>query len=266
LSEPRAPVWLRKPEPYRPRPDGQAFIDRSIDSFLRLLSMLRARAVESGLRFNVPLSLASVILFILLLSFSRSMLFISSTATVLLVLLSLSRAELILRVVRVALPAAIFSFLLMLPSALWGNAAAAIVISLKVFQGVAAVKLLSSTMELPDFTRGLRVFFIPDVLILVLDLTLRYVSMLGELSLEMLHALRLRSVGRIRGKTSALSGIPGTIFLRSREAAEDTRSAMECRCFTGSYGAGPAPGLHAADALLFVCDGAILAGFILAGA
>jgi cobalt/nickel transport system permease protein len=51
----------------------------------------------------------------------------------------------------------------------------------------------------------------------------------------MLYALKLRSVGRNHDKTASLSGVAGTVFLKSKEAAEEMYAAMECRGFSGTY-------------------------------
>ena len=51
----------------------------------------------------------------------------------------------------------------------------------------------------------------------------------------MLYAVQLKSIGRNREKATSLSGIVGTLFLRSRAMAEEMYAAMICRCFTGSY-------------------------------
>jgi cobalt/nickel transport system permease protein len=69
----------------------------------------------------------------------------------------------------------------------------------------------------------------------VLDITLKYIYLLGEFSLNMLYSLKVRSIGKNENKYTALSGIAGTIFIRSVEMSQEMYSAMECRGFTGEY-------------------------------
>jgi cobalt/nickel transport system permease protein len=59
--------------------------------------------------------------------------------------------------------------------------------------------------------------------------------MLGEFTLNMMYALKLRSVGKNKNKYTSLSGIAGSMFIKSKEMAEDMYAAMECRGFTGEY-------------------------------
>jgi cobalt/nickel transport system permease protein len=94
----------------------------------------------------------------------------------------------------------------------------------------------------------LKIFFIPDIFIFVLDIAIKYILLLGEYTLNMLYALRLRSIGRNNNKYTSLSGIAGTMFTRSREMAEEMHAAMECRGFTGEYSRPSRFSFHLMDA------------------
>jgi cobalt/nickel transport system permease protein len=106
---------------------------------------------------------------------------------------------------------------------------------LKVISTVVVVNILSYTTKWHDITKALKFLFIPDVFILVFDITIKYIYILGEFSLEMFYALRLRSIGRNNSKYSSLSKIMGNLFLKSKEMGDEMYSAMECRGFTGEY-------------------------------
>jgi len=81
----------------------------------------------------------------------------------------------------------------------------------------------------------MKVIKLPDIFILVLDITIKYIFILGEYSINMLYALRLRSVGRNDRKHQSIPNLMGALFLKSKEMAELTYSAMECRGFDGRY-------------------------------
>ncbi|HNX60785.1 MAG TPA: energy-coupling factor transporter transmembrane component T, partial [Spirochaetota bacterium] len=134
--------------------------------------------------------------------------------------------------------AAVFSFAVLLSSVFFNGYNGwnlCIFISVKVFMSVMSVKILSATTRWDSITRALRIAPVPDIFILVLDISLRYIVMLGELTLDMFIALKLRSIGRNRAKNRALGGVAGSIFLFSRAMAEDMYAAMTCRGFTGTY-------------------------------
>jgi cobalt/nickel transport system permease protein len=141
----------------------------------------------------------------------------------------------IIKILKLSLGMAAFTFIVMLPAVFWGNSFSCIMITSKVFATITAVGLLSHTTKWGSITSALKRFLIPDIFILVLDITIKYIVMLGDFTLNMLYSLRLRSVGKNRNKYSSLSGIAGTMFLQSKEMAEEMYYAMECRGFTGEY-------------------------------
>ena len=262
------PDWLMRDEAYAPRPDRDAFIEKSIHTLLGLLAMLRRRVRDEAQRSRMDprVGLASTFLLVLLVSLSRSMVFIACVATLFLVVLSLQRGEIIRDVVTSSIAAGLFTLAIMLPSAFWGNAAGAVRLTMKALMCVASVRFFSATTEWRRVTRALASFGLPDIFILVLDITLRSLALLGELSLALLYALRLRSVGRNPAKTHALSGIAGTLFLKSRQMTEDMHAAMECRGFTGSYRAAHMPRLRVYDCLPLLIGVPLVGAFFLMGA
>jgi cobalt/nickel transport system permease protein len=105
----------------------------------------------------------------------------------------------------------------------------------KVFLSVSLVNLLSATTPWNRITEGFKFFHVPDLFILTFDLTLKYIVALGDVSLAMLEALKLRSVGRNRKKGGAVTGVLGVTFLKSRAMSEELYGAMQCRGFEGVY-------------------------------
>ncbi len=231
------PEWLLKNENYIPPPDKDTFIDKSILSLLGILSRVRAQSVHRTERFNVSavLKVAFTVLLIALLSVSGSFAFVIIVNVYLLLILSLMRADEILKILRRSLVIALFTLVILVPAAFWGNYYSMIMITPKVFATVTAVNLLSYSTRWNSVTGALKAFFVPDIFIFVLDITIKYIVLLGEFSVNMLYSLKLRSVGRNKNKYVSLSGIAGTMFIKSKEMAEDMYAAMECRGFTGEY-------------------------------
>lgn len=231
------PEWLTRAENYKPSSDKDAFIDKSILSVLSVLSRIRSQGARgrNPMQAGAAVKLPAVLLTIVLLSLSRSMAFVLAVNVGLLCLLSALRARDIAAVLRSSLAACAFTVLILMPAALLGNWYSLEMITPKVFASVTAVAILSRTTRWDGLTAALKVFFLPDLFIFVLDIAVKYILLLGELALNMLWALRLRSVGRNSGKRTSLSGIAGTMFLKSGEMAAELHSAMECRGFTGEY-------------------------------
>ena len=231
------PEWMLKDENYIPESDKDTFINKSILSILGILSRIK---VQSGYRkdsFHVSAiwKVAFTFVMIVLLSISRSFTFVIIVNVYLLLALSMMKANEILKILKVSFIVALFTFVILLPSVFLGYYYSVIMITPKVFATVLAVNIMSHTTQWNAITGALRTFLIPDIFILVLDITIKYIMLLGEFSLNLLYSLKLRSVGINNKKYSSLSGVAGTMFIKSKEMAEDMYAAMECRGFSGEY-------------------------------
>ena len=231
------PEWLSKSENYIPQSDKDTFVNKSILSLLGIISRIKAQDVTNNGKYKVNVNLNVVFTFVLivLLSISRSFIFVIIIDVYLLLILSTRQAENIIKILKVSLGMAFFTFIVMLPAVFWGSGFSCIMITSKTFATITAVSMLSDSTRWGSITSALKRFFVPDIFTLVLDITIKYIVMLGEFSLNMLYALKLRSVGKNKSKYASLSGVVGTMFIKSKEMAEDMYNAMECRGFTGEY-------------------------------
>lgn len=231
------PEWLLKDEDYTPQTDKDTFINKSILSLLDVLSRIRTQSgyKEDRFKINVTLKVAFTFILILMVSFTKNYSFTIIINVYLLAALSMMDGEEIIEVLKISLIMSIFTVVILVPDAFWGNRFSVVIITSKVFATVTAVNMLSHSTRWNAITSALKRFFIPDIFILVMDITIKYIVMLGEFSLNMLYSLKLRSVGKNHSKYTSLAGISGTMFIKSKEMAEEMYTAMECRGFTGEY-------------------------------
>ena len=68
-----------------------------------------------------------------------------------------------------------------------------------------------------------------------MDITIKYIVLLGEHSINLLFALKLRSIGITSNKYNSLTGIMGNLFIKSYKMSDEMFHAMECRGFIGEY-------------------------------
>ena len=209
------PSWMMRQENYMAPKDSDHFIGKSIMKLLGLLTVIRESPVSS------LHGTGAVMRLILLAFFLLRVIFIP--------------ANHMARVLKEALGAAVFSMLLLLPSVFMGVPRTMLTVSLKVFVSVGLISLLSALVPFNRIISALKVFHLPDMFILILDITLKYIAILGEMCLNVLTSLRLRSVGKNRKKGESMSGVLGVTFLKSREMADEMYAAMICRGFEGEY-------------------------------
>lgn len=230
------PTWLLQHEEYEPGRDHDGFIRKSILSITGVLSRFRLDDGAPGrLSPSAPAKLLFGLGFILLTSLSGNYFFVLIMLACVLVRACLLPARALRRVAAVALAAAALTFVIMLPAIFIGQSHSAVLIATKVLISVGAAMEVALTTPFNQLTGALRAFHVPDVVILTVDLALKNIVRLGEVALEVLTALKLRSVGRNRDKRASIGGVGGVVFLKTSEAATATYDAMCCRGFDGQY-------------------------------
>lgn len=258
------PEWLITTENYTPTKDKDKFISKSILSMFGLISGIRAQDTKPEELFGVHavFRVLFTLLLVVLLSLSHGFTFVLIVITYLMLLLALMPAKDIIAILKVAIVMTAFTYVILLPSAFYGNSYSITMIPPKVFATITAVNILSRATRWNNIISALKRFHIPDLIIFVLDITIKYIVMLGEFSLEMLYALKLRSVGRNKDKVTALSGVAGTMFLKSRLMSEDMYNAMACRGFTGEYKVYTKFSFKLADAIYLLINAGLIFVFI----
>ncbi len=232
----KLPEWVLHEENYKPSGDRDYFISRSL---LRIMNILRALRYQSRRQRLEKISAAGALCFVLALiifcAVARTINFLLSVLALELVILCLLEGKIIWRLIRNSLAMSLFSLIFVLPAFFMGHKALIILLPFKTFLTVTALGLLTTFFRWHDITRAMKLFRVPNVIIFILDTTLRYIVLLGEISRDMLTALKSRSVGRNQNKTLAMSGILGTVFIKSKEMSAEMYKAMICRGFTGEY-------------------------------
>ncbi len=168
---------------------------------------------------------------VILLSFSHNFAFVMTILVYTLFSLSLMKGNQILAILKISLWVSLFTFIILLPS----NKYSSVMITVKVFTTVTTINMLPHSTKWSSITGAFKFFNIPDIFILVLDIAIKYIVMLGNHALQLIWALKLRSIGKNRDKYQSLSGIAGNLFIKSVEMSKEMYSAMECRGFNGKY-------------------------------
>ena len=96
--------------------------------------------------------------------------------------------------------------------------------------------ILVMTTPAADIFKSLRVLRVPDLFIMILEMTYRYLIVLLSISIEMFEARKVRTVGPLSlGTRQAQVGYSiAALFDRSMALSEEVYQAMCARCYTGS--------------------------------
>jgi cobalt/nickel transport system permease protein len=262
------PQWLLSArEPYAPRAEKGRYLEKNVLSVLGALAALRERpgAGKDRELLRPELAFVSTFLAILLVSLSRGWFFLQTAAAFEFGCLCLLKGEIIARVIKKVLAAGAFTLAIFAPAILIGRGGGVLILYSKVLLAVLAMAVFSAATPWPSIAAAMAALRIPGIFIMTLDMTIKYISLLGGLVLNMLYALKLRSVGRDERKMSSLGGLAGTLFLKSKDAAETQYQAMECRCFSGTYITKPRSRYGWREAILVGADLVLLAAFVAFG-
>ncbi len=231
------PVWMGQREQYAPPTDGGAFALRSLRSLGRVLARLRVQRGRDGLRLPPLGKLLLLLLGLVTLSLAQNRLLILAIAALVLGWVSLLPPRTLAAILRPALGGALLALLLVLPAMLLRPSGAGnnLIVVGKVFLSVTMVSLFNQRTQWNRITAALRQLHVPGVFVFLLDLTLKYIVLLGGLMVNLLTARSLRAVGRDRHKYRSVGGVLGVTFLRASDLSRETWEAMICRGFTDDY-------------------------------
>lgn len=256
------PDWMGEKREYVPQKDRDGFLTRSLLKMMAVLARFRENGAVGVGKVSAGVKLAATLLLILLTALARNSFFVYCMLALLLIRLCFLSGKRLVAVLKGAAGAALFSALILLPSVFLGSSRSMLTVSLKVFVSAGLIGLLSISTPWNRLTAALAGFHVPDFFLFLLDLTLKYIWLLGEVCVNTLTALRLRSVGRNKAKEKAFSGVLGVTFLRSKEMEDELFDAMRCRGFEGEYRLPGKERMTGWDGLALLFLAAVLALFL----
>lgn len=138
--------------------------------------------------------------------------------------------------------------------------------SLRIGVSVSFGYVLAMTTQWTSITRALRVFKVPRLVIMLLDMTYRFIFVLCKASIEIFEARLLRTVGRISGKENRklVSGGIAHLFLKANHMGDELFCAMLCRGYHGEPVSFSYPSINRND-FLWIANNLLIALILLAG-
>lgn len=231
------PEWLLSKDNYEPKEEKNLYVEKSIFSFIKVVSIIRHDKNQGRLinSINPTLKVITTLIIIICISLSRSFtyLFILDIYVLINVFLIERKAR-----KRILLKSVIFPLVTLaalIPSMFYGNISNSLLIFQKLIITIILMNILSHNTKWNEVTKSLKLLFVPDIFIWIMDITIKYIVLLGEHSINLLYALKLRAIGITSNKYKSLTGIIGNLFIKSYRMSEEMFCAMECRGFVGEY-------------------------------
>ena len=231
--------WLLQKDKYAPKQDRDIFLSRNILTIVGILSNLRRKKNDSNswiYNVNIFLKIIFTLMFVISLSLTRTILYAVSINIYMLFFLFFVNSYERSRIIKIFFSALIFSALVVVPSLFfYSSLYNAGLLVLRISGSIMCVNVLVYSCLPHQITGSLKKWLVPDVIIMIFDLTLKYVVVLGDCAVEIFQVVALRSVGINREKSKTTFSVLGVLFLKSKIYSEDLYNAMVCRCFDGEY-------------------------------
>ena len=231
------PEWLSEKDNYVPKEEKNLYIEKSIFSLIKTISIIRQSKSQDKLVYllNPTLKMVSTILNIVFISLSRSFIYLSVVGIYVLVNLFLMEKRSRKRILIRSLIFPFITLIALIPSMFNGNVYNSLLLFQRIITTILLMNLLSHNTKWSDISKSLKLLFIPDIFIWIMEITIKYIVLLGEYSINLLYALKLRTIGKTSNKYNSLTGIMGNLFIKSYKMSEEMFHAMECRGFVGEY-------------------------------
>ena len=232
------PEWMKKTDNYVPPKDGGTFAIKTIKTIGNVMSRLKVQAGHEKKRhIPAPVKLIGLFVMIVITSACQKRIVILAIAAVILAYLCTWPAKGLWGILKPPLAASALAFVLFLPAMVMNPAGIPnnLFVVAKVFLCVTMVTLFNHTTQWNHVTLALRKIHVPGIFVFTLDITLKYIVLLGNLIQDLLTSMQFRAVGKHDKKYSSIGGVMGVTFIRGTEMNEQMYEAMRCRGFTDDY-------------------------------
>lgn len=232
------PEWMKEEDQYQPEQEGNRFILATIKTIGSAMAKIRVqRGHEKGQTLPPVLKLCLLFVMILCISISQNRLFVMACAAIVLLYLCTWPARDILPIIKAGFKGSLLALVILLPAMIMHPSLIPneLFIAAKVFLCILCLTIFNHTTQWNHITMALKQLHVPSLFVFTLDMTLKYIVLLGSLINDLLTSMQLRSVGRNQEKYISIGGVMGVTFVRGSEMNRQMYEAMQCRCFTDDY-------------------------------
>lgn len=134
---------------------------------------------------------------------------------------------------------------------------------MRVFNSISFAMVFVYSTSFPKLLKGFKVFFIPDTILMVINLTYKYIFILSKTIEETYFAIKSRLYGNIKDESTRkiISGRIFFIFNKSKVNYENTYQAMVSRGYSGKIKLYKEKAINSADIyylIIFLIAGSII--------
>ena len=221
------PDWMMREEITEDRFEVKnGFLQRNLSTVISLLSYLK---IEDRKKYggSPVIRICELLILLVLIYNSKSIVFLWTVGIFLLAEIAFFSGREIRSIVRKLIRLIIFTSVILLPSYLLHPSIHPTFFLIRTVLLLLNLSVFLTKTSWSDFITGLRGLYLPQELVMIFDIAIKYFYILGNHIKSILYAIRIRS---LQGVSKKLTGaILGQVYLISREHMKSLYEAMLLR-------------------------------------
>lgn len=259
------PDWMMREEITEDRFEVKSsFIQRNLSTVISLLSYLK---IENRKKYDDSpvIRICELLILLVLIYNSKSIVFLWTVGIFFLAEIAFFDGREIRSIVKKMIRLIIFTAVILLPSYLLHPSVHPAFFLIRTVILLLNLSIFLAKTSWSDFITGLRGLYLPEEIVMIFDIAIKYFYILGNHIRNILYAVRIRSVGG--GVSKKLTGaILGQVYLISKEHMKSLYEAMLLRGYGNKVKVSKRLKLNKSDILhIAVCILFIVLFFILKG-
>lgn len=221
------PGWLNKKEESKVQLSKGKLIQNNLNIFTNLIKALTKVSPAYAAKNSPWMRIAELIVLTTLILLSSQVVFLWLVFILILLHLVFLPGKVIVRIGKKLTKLILISLIVLLPSLLLRDNNIGLFIARTVLI-MLNISIFLSVTSWPQFIQGLEQIHFPSVMILTLDITMKYVYTLGIYIQEVLNSIKLRTFGQHVNR-KVLGVIVGQVYLSAKKRTVDLYQAMTLR-------------------------------------
>lgn len=206
------------------------YIQVNIKTIIKLLDFFTTPSSFSNTKTTPWVRLVSLIVYTIIISISTNLSYLWILSLILCSKLVILPSNTVINILKKLCCMLVVSSLILLPSIVMSHTDITLFL-IRIGLILINLSLFSTVTSWQQFIIGLRQLCIPSIVLLIMDITIKYIYVLGMFLEELLYSIRLRTLGQ-RVDSQVMGVLLGQLYLSTKERTTQTYQAMLLRGYS----------------------------------
>ena len=226
------PDWMSEERPEVTKVGKNSFLIRNRHHLEALIQKFETHPVPVASIFHPTAKVLLLLLFLFSVGISRNLTVLWILALVLGFVVAFLPHSVLVRTLKKTILLLVFPIIIYLPHLLFSGGQTLFLLRLPLI--AVAIAYYSETSTISEMLVALKGLHFPDLVLLQIDITIKYIDVFGKQLMDLLKGIEARSYGG-NHRFQIGSNVWGILYLKAMRYGEELTQAMEARCFVGEY-------------------------------